>query len=166
MKNILILGISSFSGASFASYISKKKFRVFGTFSKKKNTHYLPYDKKKIKCFKIDLLKDTKKLLRLIKKIKPAIIVDHASICMVAESWTNPDKYLKINVNSKVDLVKGLKDLKFLKKYIYISTPEIFGSKLKEINEFSSNFNPSTPYACSKLTSELYFKYDFLCSRE
>ena len=81
---------------------------------------------------------------------------------MVGESWLNPDKYFKINVNSKIDLIRGLKDVKFLKKYIYISTPEIFGSKSKKIDEFFSEFNPSTPYACSKLASELNFRYAFL----
>ena len=136
IKKIFILGISSFSGAALASYLVKKKYRVFGTFYKKKNIYHLPFDKKKIKIFKIDLLKDTKKLLFLIKKIKPEVIVDHASICMVGESWLNPDKYFKINVNSKINLIKGLKNSKFLKKYIYISTPEIFGSKSKRIDEF------------------------------
>jgi len=159
MKKILILGISSFSGATLASFLSEKKFKIFGTFSKKKNIYYLPFNKKKIKIFKINLLKDTKKLLQLINKIKPEIIVDHASICMVEESWSYPDRYFKINVNSKIDLVRGLKSTKFLKKYIYISTPEIFGGQLKTIDESSKNFNPSTPYASSKLASELYFKY-------
>ena len=162
MKKIFILGISSFSGAALASYLVKKKYRVFGTFYKKKNIYLLPLDKKKIKIFKIDLLKDTKKLLFLIKKIKPEVIVDHASICMVGESWLNPDKYFKINVNSKIDLIKGLKNSKFLKKYIYISTPEIFGSKSKRIDEFCSEFNPSTPYASSKLASELNFRHALL----
>ena len=78
---------------------------------------------------------------------------------MVGESWINPKKYFRINVNSKINLIKGLKNSKFLKKYIYISTPEIFGSKSKRIDEFCSEFNPSTPYACSKLASELYLKY-------
>ena len=118
MKKIFILGISSFSGSALASYLVKKKYRVFGTFYKKKNIYLLPFDKKKIKIFKINLLEDTKRLLFLIKKIKPEVIVDHASICMVGESWLNPDKYFKINVNSKIDIIKGLKNSKFLKKYI------------------------------------------------
>ena len=116
IKKIFILWISSFSCAALASYLVKKKYKVFGTFYKKKNIYLLPLDKKKIKIFKIDLLKDTKKLLFLIKKIKPEVVIDHASICMVGESWSNPDRYFKINVNSKIDLIKGLKDLKDFKK--------------------------------------------------
>ena len=53
---------------------------------------------------------------------------------------------------------REIKKLKFIKKYIYISTPEIFGNKNKSIDEYSLNFNPSTPYAVSKLTTELMFK--------
>ena len=93
MKKILILGISSFSGATLASFLSEKNFKVFGTFSKEKNIYYLPFNKKKIKIFKINLLKDIKKLLLLINKIKPEVVIDHASICMVEESWFYPDRY-------------------------------------------------------------------------
>ncbi len=157
MKKILILGISSFSGASLAGYLSKKNFLIFGTFSKEKNKYYLPFDRKKIKMFKINLLKDDKKLALLINKIRPNIIIDHASLCMVPQSWSQPEKYFKINVDSKINLIKSLKGKKFLKKYIYISTPEIFGSKIRKVDEFSSDFSPSTPYACSKLASEYHF---------
>ena len=36
---------------------------------------------KKIKQFKIDLLKDTKPLLKIFKNFKPDYIIDFASIC-------------------------------------------------------------------------------------
>ena len=39
-KKILILGISSFGGASFANYLlNKSSFDIIGTYSKKKNYH-------------------------------------------------------------------------------------------------------------------------------
>ena len=56
------------------------------------------------------------------------IIVDFASNCNVDLSpGKNTEKISKINFLNKIILSKTLKR-KFLKKYIYISTPEIFGS--------------------------------------
>jgi len=157
-KKIFIIGISSFSGASMASFLLKKGVTVYGSYSKNKYINQFLYDKKKIQEFKIDLTKDIKKLIKLIKTIKPSVILDHASICMVNESWEYPKKYFDINVNSRLSIVEGLKNSKFLKKYIYISTPEIFGSSEKKIKENHNIFNPSTPYAASKLSAELNFK--------
>lgn len=103
----------------------------------------------------MDLQRNSKKLVILINKIKPKYIVDFASVCMVNESWKNPKYYFDTNFNSKIDLITKINDMKFLKKFIYISTPEIFGSSKKEIDEYSTNYSPSTPYAISKLNTEL-----------
>ena len=75
---------------------------------------------------------------------------------MVNESWDAPNNYLKINVNSKINFLKNLNKFNFLKKFIYVSTPEVFGSVNKPVRENSQTFNPSTPYAISKLTIEKY----------
>ena len=158
MKKIFIIGISSFSGASIASYLSKKKIKIYGCYSNYRYINEFLYNKKKIKTFKIDLTKDTKKLIKLLKRIKPSIILDHASICMVNESWKYPKKYFDINVKSRFDIINGLKNENFLKKYIYISTPEIYGSSNKKIKEQSHIYNPSTPYAASKLSAEINFR--------
>jgi dTDP-glucose 4,6-dehydratase len=158
MNKIFIIGISSFSGASIASYLLKKGLQVYGSYSKRKYINELIYDKKKVKEFKIDLTKDTKKLVKLLKKIKPSVVLDHASICMVNESWKFPKKYFDINVKSRIDIMEDLKNMKFLKKYIYISTPEIFGSTKKNLKESYNVYKPSTPYAASKLSAELNFK--------
>ena len=62
MKKILILGSSSFSGASFANYLHKKNYNLYGTYNKKKSKIYSQFDKSK--NFKINLLikKDRVKL--------------------------------------------------------------------------------------------------------
>ena len=156
---ILVLGSSSFGGSSFVDFILNKiDFEVYGTYRKKKPNIYLTYLKNKnfksFKSFKIDLLKDEKKLFNLILKIKPNYIIDFASINIVSPSWDIPKIYNYTNVSSKIEMIKNLHNLSFLKKYIYISTPEIFGSSNKKIKENSKVFNPNTPYASSKLYAE------------
>ena len=142
--------------------LSQNKYKVYGTFRKKKQDQYLPYKfNKNFKLFqeyKLDLLNYPEHLLRLIKKIKPQVIIDFASICMVNESWKNSEIYFKINVLSKTKMLEFLSNTSFLEKYIYISTPEIFGSSKKFISEDCNLFNPKTPYATSKLSFEFLLK--------
>lgn len=165
-KKVLILGSSSFSGASMVNFLlSKKNVLVYGTYRRKKIQSYLPYthnkNYKSFKAFQIDFLKSPKKLLNIIKNFKPEYIIDFASICMVNQSWNNPKIYFQINVLFKAEMLIQLKKFNFLKKYIYISTPEIFGSSNKFIHEDNNNFNPSTPYATSKLSAEILLKNYF-----
>jgi dTDP-glucose 4,6-dehydratase len=161
-KKVLILGISSFGGANFANYLLKKtNFKIFGTLNNKKK---LPFDLflkknkryKFLKLFKLDLTKNNNKLEKLTKKISPNYIIDFASICMVNESWINPKHYFQINFYSKINFIKNLYQQKKLVKYIYIGTPEIFGSDNKPIKESWMMYNPSTPYASSKLALEMF----------
>tara|TARA_Y100000590_G_scaffold163199_1_gene187076 strand:+ start:11846 stop:12844 length:999 start_codon:yes stop_codon:yes gene_type:complete len=162
LKKILILGSSSFAGASMTNFLLSKNFKIYGTYRREKNKQYLPYLRnKKLKNFvnyKVDFNKRPKVLLNIIKKVKPYIILDFASICVVNQSWQYPETYINTNILYKSFIFKNLKNYKFLKKYIYISTPEIFGSSSKLISENSAKFNPSTPYATSKLSAELLLK--------
>ena len=163
MKNkVLILGISSFAGASFANYLlNNSNFKIYGTFNKKRKfifKLFLEKNKKfnQIVFNKLNLNSKKVDLNEIISKIKPNFIIDFASVCMVNESWSNPEYYFDVNFNSKIKLIKNLYKQKKLKKYIYIGTPEIFGSSEKAILENSTNFNPSTPYASSKLSTEIF----------
>ena len=164
MNKVLILGTSSFGGAATADFLLSKKFFVLGTYRRKKNPLYQPQTqnlkKKNFKDFKIDFDqdKDISKIIKIIDRYKPKYIIDFASICMVSESWDYPENYIKSNLEKKSILVRKLCSKRFLKKYIYISTPEIFGSNKYSIKEDSNIFNPSTPYAISKLAFEMMLK--------
>ena len=110
MKKILVLGSSSFSGSAFIDFMLNKNFFVIGTYRRKKNILYQPHLKKNNKNYvqyKIDLDKDIDKLLELIKRYKPKYIIDFASICMVNESWANPEKYIKSNLGNNILYFEG-----------------------------------------------------------
>ena len=161
MKKILVLGSSSFSGSAFIDFMLNKNFFVIGTYRRKKNILYQPHLKtsnENYVQYKIDLDKDIDKLLILIKRYKPKYIIDFASICMVNESWANPEKYIKSNLQNKSLLLKNLHKYKYIKRYVYISTPEVFGSNKHSIKEKENIFKPSTPYAVSKLAFEMMLK--------
>ena len=162
MSKILILGSNSFSGNQMANFLIKKKLKVIGCsqsteppikfniiLNNKKNLQ------KNFHFYKIDINKNFGKLKSIIKEHKPEIIIDFLGQGMVAESWKYPELTFKTNVIGKIKLYLFLKNCFFLKKYIKISTPEVFGSA----NIKSSNYNfynPSTPYALSHSTIEKY----------
>ncbi len=161
-KKILILGSNSFSGNHLTRYLLKKNFFVIGCSlsqisEPKFNCIYeLPKSKfKNFKFIKININKEFSKLKKIIIKYKPKIIIDFLGQGMVAESWDYPYLTFSTNIMSKIKLYTFLMDKKFLKKYIKISTPEVFGSA-KITNSNYKIYNPSTPYALSHSTIEKY----------
>lgn len=161
-EKILILGSHSFSGASLIEKLLKKnKFDIISLYNSKKSNFYLPFKNNNKKIFlskKINLLKDVEILFNIINKNKPSYIIDFASNCNVNLSWIKTEEINKINYLNKIDLIKKLSKENFVKKYIYISTPEVFGSNNFFIKENSNKYNPTSPYATSKLAFELFLK--------
>lgn len=163
MKNIFVLGSNSFSGSSFVKYLLKKKYKVIAISRSSENPqYYLPYDRgdKNKKFFKLQIGKDTKKIVDLVKKYKPIYIINYGSQSMVGESWDNPEDWFKTNSLEIPILYKKIFDLKLIKKLVHVSTPEVYGSDQNYLKE-SFNFNPSTPYAVSRTTADLYLKILF-----
>ncbi len=155
-KRILILGVSSFGGSSFFKYLNReKKYKIWGTYRKKSNLKKLFNNfKNNYNFIKLDLSAPNNRLIKIISKIKPHYIFDFASVCLVNESWLNPNYYFKVNFYSKIQMVENFKNFNFMKKFIYISTPEVFGSTKLPAKENQKVYLPSTPYALSKLNME------------
>jgi len=161
-KKILIIGSNSFSGSNFADYLIGKNSNVIGVSrSNEINKIFLKYKYNKYSknfiFYKIDINKNLNKLINLIKKEKPNIIINFAAQGMVAESWTNPSDWYLTNFLSMTKLVEKIKDLKFIKKFIQFTTPEVYGDKKYLIKE-NFNFRPSTPYALSRASFDFHLK--------
>tara|TARA_B110001450_G_C17568743_1_gene459878 strand:+ start:67 stop:1062 length:996 start_codon:yes stop_codon:yes gene_type:complete len=170
VKKILILGSNSFSGSSLINFLLKKKnIEIFSASRSKENKLFLPHKSsnnyKKVNFKQIDINKDFNKLKNYILKIKPDYVIDFVSQGMVNQSWLNPEHWYETNVVAKAKIHNFLKDCKFLKKYLRISTPEIYGNKSKNLKE-SFYYIPSSPYAVSHAAMDmnlkiLYEKFNF-----
>ena len=159
-KTIFILGSNSFSGSNFVKLLLDKGYKVIGVSrSKEYNPVYLPYKKSKniknFKLFSYDLNKQLLKIVNLFKKYKPIYVVNFAAQGMVNESWLNPEHWYNTNVLSQVKLLNKLRTFKYIKKYLQVTTPEVYGSfnawKLE-----SNIFKPSTPYAISRASLDMH----------
>tara|TARA_B100001250_G_C19813176_1_gene796811 strand:+ start:3499 stop:4497 length:999 start_codon:yes stop_codon:yes gene_type:complete len=173
MKKILILGSGSFSGSSLINFLLRKNYKIFGiNRTLKKNKYFLPFEKnikkKNFTNFILDInkIKDREMIYNIIKKNKINYIVDFLGQGMVSQSWDKPQDWVNTNILSKINLIEKIIRQKInIKKYIKISTPEVYGSVFGKIKK-TNIYNPSTPYAVSHASIDMilktyYEKYNF-----
>ena len=158
MNNICIVGSNSFSGASFANFALKQGANVVGiSRSKEANKPFLPYkweEHSNFSFYSLDLNQNLKEIIALINDLKPTHIVNFAAQSMVGESWLNPSDWFMTNVVSTINFHDNLRKCDFLKRYIHISTPEVYGTCSGFVDE-KFPFNPSTPYAVSRAAADM-----------
>ncbi len=163
VKKIAIIGSNSFSGSHCVDYFLKNTdFKVLGlSRSPEKSAVFLPYLYKKqrpqasrFSFYQLDLNKDLDKIIKIFDKEKPEVIINFAAQSIVEVSWQRSEDWFRTNTLAIVNLTNRLKDRSYLKKYIQISTPEVYGSYKGDENP--NYFNPSTPYAASKGAGDLF----------
>lgn len=114
---------------------------------------FLPYKKSKnlrnFKFFKYNLNHNIDKIIYLIRKYKIKYIANFIAQGMVNESWKNPEDWYETNLLSPIKLVHEIKSKFKLKKFLQVSTPEVYGNIPKWTFE-RNEFYPSTPYAISR----------------
>ena len=164
--NIAVIGSNSFSGSSFVRFLLEKGYKVFG-FSRSEEPEqvFLPYkfpkvDSNNFEFHKINLNHDLNGLMDVIYKEKLEYIINFSALGMVEQSWLKPEDWFQTNVVAQVKMHDKLRKLDFLKKYVHVTTPEVYGSTEGWISE-SFNFNPSTPYAVSRASCDLHLQSFF-----
>jgi dTDP-glucose 4,6-dehydratase len=164
-ETCLVIGSNSFSGSNFIASLIDNSYDVIGV-SRSIEPHdaFLPYKLKgrpwAFKFVQCDLNHEIDKLMSLILEHSPSYIVNFAAQNMVAESWKYPVDFFKTNVLSTTLLHENLRKCSFLKTYLHITTPEVYGNTVGWINE-STAFNPSTPYAVSRACADMNLKVYF-----
>ena len=175
--NFLVIGSNSFSGSNFVSFLLKQGFDVVGVSrSDEPNKCFLPYkwensqkDGKPDGNFlfkKINLNENIEELIKIIDEKNINYVINFAAQGMVAESWLNPTHWYQTNLLSQVKFHDQLRKRKFLKKYLHVTTPEVYGSTDNGWIKENFTFAPSTPYAVSRAACDLHLKsffeaYDF-----
>ena len=65
--------------------------------------------------------------------------------------------FIQTNIIGTINLLEACRNLKYLKKFIHISTDEVYGSlKLDSQNKFTEQtpYEPNSPYSASKASSD------------
>lgn len=158
MKKIIVIGSNSFSGATFTELALRRGCLVHGiSRSSELNNAFLPYkwiDNRNFNFYELDLNKHLKRIVDLIQDFKPSYVVNFAAQSMVGESWKSPEDWFMTNTVSTIKFHEELRKCVFLKRYVHVSTPEVYGSCSGFVKE-DCNFNPSTPYAVSRAASDM-----------
>ena len=145
-KNILILGSEGFLGSVLLPYLNKSNFKITGVdkcFFGKYNSNL-----KNVRIIKSDYAKLNKKFFEQFD-----FIIDLVNISNDPASELNKKFTKKINYENKVKLYQKIKNLKNIKRYIYMSSCSVYGNNKNIINEKS----PPRPIS---LYSKLCLKYE------
>lgn len=155
-----VIGSNSFSGSDFIDLLLENpENEVIGVSrSPEKSPLYLRYKRHvwpRFRFYQMDLNRQMDELLGLLDRERPPYIVNFAALLEPGYSWDNPDQWYHTNVMSLVRLANHLKDRDYLRRYLHISTPEVYGSCNGSVKE-DAPLNPSTPYAASKAAGDLF----------
>jgi len=91
-------------------------------------------------------------------------IINFAAESFVDRSISDAKPFLNSNVNGVFTILEIIKELK--KKFVHISTDEVYGSLATGSATETSRFNPSSPYAATKACAELLvnsYHYTYGC---
>ena len=157
--NILITGGAGYIGSHIATLIKKRnRTIIFDNFSNSKKNiinRFKALNLKNIKIIKGDV-RNTKLLIKVIKKYKIDSVIHLAALKSVKGSFKKKKKYFDNNVNGSISLVRAM--LKAgCKKLVFSSTASVYGNpKYFPIDEKHPISPKLNPYAKSKYIIENY----------
>jgi dTDP-glucose 4,6-dehydratase len=158
-QKIVVLGANSFSGQDFVDLLldDPKRMVIGVSRSPERSRLFLKYkeraDLSRFRYHQLDLNRDMPALLRLLDAEKPEAIVNFAAQSEVAPSWEHPEHWYQTNCVALARLVNHLRCRDYLRRYVHVSSPEVYGTCVGSVTEEHS-VNPSTPYAASKAAAD------------
>jgi dTDP-glucose 4,6-dehydratase len=163
MPKIIVIGSNSFSGQDFIDLmLDDANQEIIGVSrSPEKESLFLRYtaraDTSRFRFQRFDLNTDMPEFLKFLDTEEPDHIVNFAAQGEVGPSWDHPGHWFQTNCVALSQMVKHLCERSYLRRYLHISSPEVYGSCEGIITE-SAPLNPSTPYAASKAAADMLLK--------
>lgn len=113
--------------------------------------------------FKVDLA-NTEAVLGILEKRKIDYVFHLAAQSHVDNSFNNSLQFSRDNVYATHSLLEACKEYRQIKRFIHISTDEVYGETL-QLTPFSENElpNPTNPYAATKVGAESIAKSYYHC---
>jgi dTDP-glucose 4,6-dehydratase len=163
-ERVLVIGSNSFTGAHLVDHLLEQTgARVVGVSrGAEADALFLPYrygktpDPERFAFHRMDVNRDMERLAEVCEAFRPEAVVNFAAQGEVRNSWRWPVQWYETNCLGVVRVSEFLKDRPYLKRYVSISTPEVYGSQAVEEVREGRMYDPSTPYAVSKLAGDLH----------
>ena len=166
MNKIVVTGGLGFIGSNLIDLLIKNGFYVinidkisyasnfYNTLDFKNNKNY--------KFLKLNI-NNKNKLVKIFNKYRPLGIFNLAAESHVDRSIDTPEQFINSNILGTFNLLEAFRQFSKKNKkskLIHISTDEVYGDILKGRTKEKYPFNPSSPYAASKASSDhIVFSY-------
>ena len=159
MKKVIVTGGLGFIGSNLIELLLQKKYKVINI---DKNTYssnfYNVKEFKKNKNYsfiKCDIA--NRKLAKIINKHKPIGIFNLAAETHVDRSIDGPESFIQSNIIGVFNILEIFRKFSVKNKksrLVHISTDEVYGDILTGRTKENYPYNPSSPYAASKASSD------------
>ena len=158
MKKIIVTGGLGFIGSNLIDLLLKKNYSVINVDKATYSSNYYNVkdfkNSKKYEFIKLDI--KNKNFEKILFKYKPIGIFNLAAETHVDRSIDNPDSFIQSNIVGVYNLLESFKNFtkKNKSKLIHISTDEVYGDILSGRSDEKYSYQPSSPYAASKASSD------------
>lgn len=158
-RRVAVLGSNSFSGSDFIDHVLEdSNTKVLGISRSAQGTAvHLPYLDRVDSAFQFvqaDMNHQMDTILSHLDEFAPHYIVNFAAQSEVAPSWEHPEHWFQTNTVGLAKFVGAMSKRTYLRRYVHISSPEVYGSCTGTVTE-DANVSPSTPYAASKAGADM-----------
>ena len=165
-KKIVVTGGLGFIASNLIEILLKQNYKVINIDKISYSSNF--YNTKEInnnkdyKFFKCDIL-NKEKIYKLLIKEKPIALFNLAAESHVDRSIDDPYPFIKNNILGVFNLLESVKKYNNIHKkfkLIHISTDEVYGDIEKGRTSENHKYEPSSPYAASKASSDhLVYSY-------
>jgi UDP-glucose 4,6-dehydratase len=158
IKNVLITGGCGFIGSNFTNYIVDKHkeinfvmIDIIDYCATLKNLEIL--DRKNFTFYRLNIL-NYDEILKILRLHEIDMIVHLAAQTHVDNSFGNSLKFSETNILGTHNLLEVSRIYGRLRRFVHMSTDEVYGEIIEGKNDVGSYLNPTNPYAATKAASE------------
>ncbi len=161
MKSYLILGGNGALGVQLTRHLLLQHPHLAVVSVGRNPERALPFslhhgiDDSRFRYQQIHIVHEAEKLVQFVESCQPEVIVNLAAQAESSASWKNSFYFFETNAVALAKIVEPLIGKRWLKKWIQISTSEMYGSLQEPANEETS-IRPASPYSASKAAADLY----------
>lgn len=149
---IVITGGLGFIFSHVTEYFVQKGWSVVVLDKQSSGSHPEIIDES-FKYYRIDVCNS--EAIDIILHEKPDYLIHAAAISDVDDSTNNPYRILEKNITANINLFEAARRLENLKKFIYVSTDEVYGECEHKMKE-GEILHPKNPYSASKAAGSLF----------
>ena len=157
-EKILVTGGAGFIGSEFVRQVIKKGYKVIviDKLTYAADLERLKDVRGRFKFYKADIC-SKKAVEDIFRENRPKIVVNFAAETHVDRSILESSPFIKTNIFGTRNLLDAAAKNN-IKKFVHISTDEVYGDIKK--GKFHENFalNPSSPYSAAKASADLLVK--------